>query len=65
VSEYVGKADSLEQAIRHHTLVQVERIMSYPHVAEKMKKGDLLVKPAYYDVNYGQSVFIGINTVKR
>lgn len=54
VSEYVGKADSLEQAIRHHTLVQVERIMSYPHVAEKMKKGDLLVKPAYYDVNTGK-----------
>lgn len=54
VSEYIGKADSLDKAIRHHTLVQVERIMSYPHVAEKMKKGDLLVKPAYYDVNTGK-----------
>jgi carbonic anhydrase len=54
VSEYVGKADSLEQAIRHHTLVQVERIMSYPHVAEKVKKGEMLVKPAYYDVNTGK-----------
>jgi hypothetical protein len=28
--------------------------MSYPHVAEKVKKGEMLVKPAYYDVNTGK-----------
>ena len=54
VSDYVGKADSLDEAIRHHTLVQVERIMAYPHVAEKVAKGELLVKPAYYDVTTGK-----------
>lgn len=54
VSNYVGKADSLDEAIRHHTLVQVERIMEYPHVADKEKKGELLVKAAYYDVNTGK-----------
>ena len=54
VSNYVGKADSLDEAIRHHTLVQVERIMEYPHVADKEEKGELLVKAAYYDVNTGK-----------
>lgn len=54
VNEYVGKADSLDKAIRHHTLVQVERILAYPHVAEKVKKGEMLVMPAYYDVNTGK-----------
>jgi carbonic anhydrase len=54
VSDYVGKTDSLDKAIRHHTLVQVDRIMAYPHVAEKVAKGELLVKPAYYDVTTGE-----------
>ena len=53
VSDYVGKADKLDDAIRHHTHVQVERIMSYPHVADKVEKGELLVKAAYYDVKTG------------
>lgn len=53
VSDYVGKADKLDDAIRHHTHVQVERIMSYPHVTEKVEKGELLVKAAYYDVKTG------------
>ena len=54
VSDYVGKVESLDDAIRHHTLVQVERILSYPHVAEKIEKGELIVKSAYYDVNTGE-----------
>ena len=54
VSDYVGKAESLDEAIRHHTLVQVDRIMAHPHVAEKVKKGEMIVKPAYYDVHTGQ-----------
>ena len=54
VNDYVGKTESLDEAIRHHTLVQVERIMAYPHVAEKVEKGELLVAPAYYDVNTGK-----------
>ena len=54
VSDYVGKAESLDEAIRHHTLVQVDRIMAHPHVAEKVKKGGMIVKPAYYDVHTGQ-----------
>ena len=57
VSQYVGKADSLDAAIRHHAHVQVERIMAYPHVAEKVEKGELLVKQAYYDVNTGKVTF--------
>ena len=57
VSQYVGKADSLDAAIRHHAHVQVERIMAYPHVAEKMEKGELLVKQAYYDVNTGKVTY--------
>jgi carbonic anhydrase len=54
VSDYVGKAESLDEAIRHHTLVQVERIMAHPHVAEKVKKGEMIIKPAYYDVHTGK-----------
>ena len=54
VSEYVGKADRLDDAIHHHTHVQVERILSYPHVTEKVEKGELLVKAAYYDVKTGK-----------
>ena len=54
VSDYVGKAESLDEAIRHHTQVQVDRIMAHPHVAEKVKKGEMIVKSAYYDVHTGQ-----------
>jgi carbonic anhydrase len=34
--------------------VQVERILGYEHVAEKVGSGELLVKQAYYDVNTGK-----------
>ena len=54
VSQYVGQSDSLDAAIHHHAHVQVERIIAYPHVAEKIEKGELLVKQAYYDVNTGK-----------
>jgi carbonic anhydrase len=54
VSQYVGKTDSLDAAIHHHAHVQVERIVAYPHIAEKIEKGELLVKQAYYDVNTGK-----------
>ena len=54
VSQYVGQTDSLEAAIHHHAHVQVERIIAYPHVAEKIEKGELLVKQAYYDVHTGK-----------
>ena len=54
VSQFVGKADSLDAAIRHHAHVQVERIRSYPHVSEKIENGELLVKQAHYDVNTGK-----------
>ena len=54
VSQYVGKADSLEAAIHHHAHVQVDRIIAYPHVSEKIEKGELLVKQAYYDINTGK-----------
>lgn len=54
VSQYVGKIDSLDAAIHHHAHVQVERIIAYPHVAEKIEKGELLVKQAHYDVNTGK-----------
>ena len=54
VKDYVGKIDSLDEAIHYHAHVQVERIIDYPHVAEKIDKGLLLVKQAYYDVNTGK-----------
>ena len=54
VSEYVGKTDRLDDAIHHHTHVQVERILAYPHVTERVEKGELLVKAAYYDVKTGK-----------
>lgn len=57
VSQYVGKLDSLDAAIHHHAHVQVERIIAYPHVAEKIEKGELLVKQACYDVNTGKVTF--------
>ena len=54
VADYVGKPENLDAAIREHAHIQVERILSYPHVAEKVKKGELLVKRAYYDVKTGK-----------
>ena len=54
VTDYVGKTDALDAAIRHHAHVQVERIIAYPHVAEKIAKGELMVKQAYYDVKTGK-----------
>ena len=54
VSGFVGKTENLDEAIRHHAHVQVERIVSYPHVAEKIESGELLVKRAYYDVHTGK-----------
>ena len=54
VSDSVGKAESREEAIRHQTLVQVDRIMAHPHVVEKVKKGEMIVKSAYYDVHTGK-----------
>ena len=57
VSEYVGKPDCLDAAIHHHAEVQVERIIAYPHVAEKIANGELLVKKAYYDVKTGKVTY--------
>lgn len=57
VSQYVGEPDSLDAAIHHHAHVQVQRIIAYPHVAEKIEKGELLVKQAYYDVNTGKVTY--------
>ena len=54
VSQYVGKPDSLDAAILHHAHMQVERIIAYPHIAEKIEKGELLVVQAFYDVNTGK-----------
>ena len=57
VSDYVGKLDSLDAAIHHHTQVQVERIIAYPHVAKKIANGELIVKKAHYDVKTGKVTF--------
>ena len=54
VSEYVGKSESLDDAIRHHAHIQVKRIMECPHIAEKVSEGKLAVKAAYYDVSTGK-----------
>ena len=54
VPQYVGKSDSLDVAVRHHAQKQVERIVAYPHVAEKIQRGELIVKCAYYDVHTGK-----------
>lgn len=54
VSEFVGKPENLDEAIHKHADIQVERILAYPHIAEKVKKGELLVKDAYYDVKTGK-----------
>ena len=54
VTEYVGKPEQLDEAIRQHARTQTERILAYPHVAEKVAKGELLVKHAYYDVQTGR-----------
>ena len=54
VNEYVGKIERLEDAICHHTHIQVERIMACPHIAERVSEGKLAVKAAYYDVKTGK-----------
>ncbi len=54
VPQYVGKSDSLDVAVRLHAQKQVERIVAYPHVAEKIQRGELIVKCAYYDVHTGK-----------
>ena len=57
VSDYVGKPETLDAAIHHHAQVQVERIIAYPHVAEKIAKGELMVRKAYYDVHTGKVTY--------
>ena len=52
-----GTVESLDEAVRHHTHMQVGRILAYPHVAEKIEKGELLVKTADYDVNTGKVTY--------
>ena len=54
VNEYVGKIERLDDAICHHTHIQVERIMACPHIAERVSEGKLAVKAAYYDVKTGK-----------
>ena len=54
VSDFVGKVECLNDAIRHHTHVQVARIIAYPHIAEKVEKRELIIKAAYYDVKNGR-----------
>ncbi len=54
-----GNIGSLLSTIRndvshHHAHVQVDRIVAFPHVSEKIENGELLVKQAYYDVNTGK-----------
>ena len=68
VSDYVGKAESLDAAIRHHTHVQVERIIAYPHVAEKIEKviknGNnvtVTIDPTDYFLKYAQHRFLKKN----
>ena len=46
--------DRVAETAPHHAHVQVERIIAYPHVAEKIGNGELLVKQAHYDVNTGK-----------
>lgn len=54
VADFVGKPDQLDEAIRLHAHIQVERILANPHVANRVKSGQLLVKSAYYDVQTGK-----------
>lgn len=54
IPEYVGKIDSLNNAIDKHTNIQVERILSFPHIAEKVQNGELIVKAAHYDIKTGK-----------
>ncbi len=48
ITEYIGKTDSIDAAIRHHAHVQVERILTYPHVAEKIGNDAKRLKMAHY-----------------
>lgn len=54
IPEFAGKSDQLDMAIRQHTLVQVEEIMSNDIAASKVKEGKLMVVAAHYDVDNGK-----------
>lgn len=59
IPECMHKIEDLDNAIRYHAHVQVERILSSPHIMEKIEKGELLIKRAYYDVHSGRVTIDG------
>lgn len=54
IPDFVGRPELLDEAIHAHTYSQVKAILLNSTVAEKVEKGELLVKAAHYDVYTGK-----------
>ena len=57
VEPYVGKADSLDAAVKMNADAQVKRIMASKHVQKLVEEGKLTVKAGYYNVHSGKVDF--------
>lgn len=54
IPAFVGKPELLDQAIHSHTNAQVASLLQNSLIAEKVEKGELLVKAAHYDIHTGK-----------
>lgn len=54
IPEFVGKPELLNKAIDKHTHSQIETLLQNSLIAEKVAKGELLVKAAHYDIHTGK-----------
>lgn len=65
VSEYVGKMDCLDDAVRLNAMKQVEFILSHQHIRDEVENGNLLVLPAHYDIVSGKVEIFGTSCGER
>lgn len=54
IPEFIGKPELLEEAIHAHTHSQIEILLHNSIIAEKVEKGQLIVKATHYDIQTGK-----------
>ncbi|MFI3268460.1 MAG: carbonic anhydrase [Rikenellaceae bacterium] len=57
ISEYIGKPELLDEAIAANTQVQMDILLSIPHIVKSIEEGELAVVSANYDIENGLVTF--------
>ncbi|MFI3261912.1 MAG: carbonic anhydrase [Rikenellaceae bacterium] len=57
IPDYVGKTECLDEAIAANTKVQLDILLSVPHIAKSIEEGELAVVSANYDIETGLVTF--------